>query len=183
MRCLAAIVAFTLLLPSTVLLAQTPSDIEAHPFCKYCNMNRLQYAHGRMLITYDDGSSFGACSIHCAAIDLVLNVDKTPTSILVGDYVTKALIDAETAYWVIGGNRPGVMTRRAKWAFASKADAQRFITFNGGKLASFDAVMRASYEDMQADSKMIRNKRKLRKMQDHPPAPTHPSGAGAAQPW
>jgi copper chaperone NosL len=135
-------------------------DIKKSPSCKYCGMDRQKFAHSRMHIDYDDGTAMGTCSIHCAAIDLSLNIDKTPKMIGVGDYNTKNLIDAEKAFWVIGGNKPGVMTKRAKWAFEKKADAEQFIKDNGGKLASFDEAMKASYEDMYEDSKMIRNKRK-----------------------
>jgi len=35
---------------------------------------------------------------------------------MVGDFGTKKLIDAEKALWVLGGSKPGVMTKRGKWA-------------------------------------------------------------------
>ena len=76
----------------------------------------------------------------------------------------KHLIDAEQAFWVIGGKIPGVMTKQAKWAFAQKEDAEKFIAVNGGTLANFDQAMKAAYEDMYADVKMIREKRKMMKM-------------------
>jgi len=117
-----------------------------------------------MLIIYDDGSELGLCSIHCAAVDLALNIDKTPKSIQVGDYNTKNLIDAEGAIWVIGGQKPGVMTKRAKWAFEKKADAEAFIKTNGGNLSGFEEAIKAAYEDMYTDTKMIREKRKMKKM-------------------
>ena len=82
-----------------------------------------------------------------------------------GDYNTKMLIDAEKATWVIGGNARGVMTRNAKWAFAQKGDAEKFIAQNGGKLATYDDAMKAAYEDMYADTKMIRENRKKRMME------------------
>lgn len=154
-------------LASTTLTAigQDFKDIQQHRTCKYCNMDRRQYAHSRMLIIYTDGTEFGSCSLHCVAVDLALHIDKTPKAILVADYNTKELIDAETAYWVIGGILPGVMTKRAKWAFNNERDAREFINRNGGVLETFDEAMKASYEDMHTDSKMIRNKRKLKKMQ------------------
>jgi copper chaperone NosL len=79
------------------------------------------------------------------------------------------LINAETATWVIGGKKPGVMTKNAKWAFASKADAQKFQMANGGRLAGFDEALDAAYQDLARDTKMIREKRKmmrLKKMQE-----------------
>jgi copper chaperone NosL len=152
-----------LLLSGNFLCAQ--EDIQKAKDCPYCGMNRGQFAHSRMLITYDDGSEVGLCSLHCAAIELSLKLDKTPSSIGVGDYNTKKLIDAEKATWVMGGNKPGVMSKNAKWAFEKKEDAQAFVTGNGGTIASFDQAMKAAYEDMYSDTKMIRDKRKMKKMQ------------------
>ncbi|MEI6153272.1 MAG: nitrous oxide reductase accessory protein NosL [Deltaproteobacteria bacterium] len=139
------------------------ADVDKHKACSYCGMDRGQFAHSRVLITYDNGTEFGACSLHCAAVDLAVNLDKTPKSIQVGDYTTKKLIDAEQAFWVIGGNKPGVMSKRAKWAFENKVDAEAFVKANGGSIATFDEAIKAAYEDMYADTKMIRDKRKMMK--------------------
>jgi len=138
-------------------------DIAKHKSCKYCGMDREKFAFSRVLIEYEDGSTVGACSIHCAAIDLATNIDKTPKTIWVGDYTTKELIDAEKAFWVIGGSKMGVMTKNAKWAFGKSEDAKEFVAANGGEPGAFDQAMKAAYEDMYADTKMIREKRKAMK--------------------
>ena len=98
-----------------------------------------------------------------AAIDLATNIDKTPKVIWVGDYKTKELVDVEKAVWVIGGSKMGVMTKNAKWAFGKSDDAKEFVTANGGNIGTFDQAMKAAYEDMYADTKMIREKRKAMK--------------------
>jgi copper chaperone NosL len=146
-----------------VSLAQ--DDIKKHPSCKYCGMDREKFAYSRFYVEYEGGSTEGTCSIHCAAIDFALNIDKTPKTMSVGDYNTKKLVDAERAVWVIGGNKPGVMTRRAKWAFGNKPDAEKFIAENGGQLATFGQAFKASYEDMYNDTKMIQERRKMRRME------------------
>jgi len=151
-----------ILFVGTYVLAQ--QDIDRHASCKYCGMDRKMFAHSRMLLVYDDGSELGTCSLHCVAVDMALNIDKTPTTIQVADFNTKNLIDAEKAAWVIGGEKPGVMSRRAKWAFEKKADAEAFIQANKGTLADFEAAIKASYEDMYTDTKMIREKRKAKRM-------------------
>ena len=56
------------------------------------------------------------------------------------------------------------MSKRAKWAFGKRDDAELFVKENGGTLATFDEVMKAAYEDMYADMKIIRDKRKMMKM-------------------
>jgi copper chaperone NosL len=140
-------------------------DISAHPNCTYCGMDRAKFAHSRVFIEYEDGSTFGACSLHCAAIDMAVNIHKAPKSILVADYSNKKLIDAESAIWVIGGNQAGVMTARAKWAFEYLADANSFIKNHGGDLASFERAIKTSYEDMYHDTRMIHEKHKMKRME------------------
>ena len=163
-RFLAGWAVILLVLARAAVLAQVTEDLQKYPSCKYCGMDRQKFAHSRMLTEYTDASGFGACSIHCAAVDLAQNIDKTPKAILVADYPTKNLIDAEKAYWVIGGKKPGVMTSRAKWAFADRKAAEAFVKENEGQLASFDDAMKTTYEDMYADTKMIRERRAKRKM-------------------
>jgi copper chaperone NosL len=168
-----AMIALVLSLTLTsVAFAQKAPDVQQHPNCKHCGMDRDQFAHSRFLIEYEDGTSLGVCSIHCAAVDFAMNLDKAPKSMKVGDYGTKKLIDAETAIWVLGGNKPGVMTKRAKWAFEKKEDAETFVKENGGEIVTFDRAMQATYEDMYADTKMIQEKRKAKRA-----GPQQPQGA------
>ena len=163
MRRMFFVVLAVFLLSGTFAFAQ--EDIHKHPSCPLCGMDRAKFSQSRMLIEYEDGTSFGACSLHCAAVELATNIDKTPKMIWVGDYYSKQLIDAEKAVWIIGGSKSGVMTKRAKWAFEKKADADRFVAENGGAFISFDQAIKSAYEDMYQDTKMIRDKRKMMKME------------------
>ncbi|OHB27571.1 MAG: NosL family protein [Desulfuromonadaceae bacterium GWC2_58_13] len=153
-----------ILLVSPLVWAEMMEDVTQHSSCSYCGMHREKFAHSRMLISYEDGTQVGLCSIRCAAVDLANNIDKTPTTIQVGDYQTRKLIDAQMATWVLGGNQPGVMTKRAKWAFETKEAAEQFIKENGGETIDFEAAMEASYNDMYNDTRMIREKRKKMRM-------------------
>jgi len=134
------------------------ADVQKCPDCHYCGMNRQTFAYSRMLVRYNDDSAVGTCSLNCTAIDLVVNFKNTPVSFQVGDYQTKNLIDADKAVWVIGGKKQGVMTERAKWAFADKKSARAFIKENGGKLANFEEVMRLAFEDLYLDTKKTRER-------------------------
>lgn len=116
-------------------------SIEGPKSCTKCGMDRVMFSRSRMLVTYGDGTSAGVCSIHCAAADLQHNKNKQVGSLKVGDYVTKQLLDAKTATWVIGGKQRGVMTATPKWAFAKPEDARRFINENGGTVNSFDQAL------------------------------------------
>lgn len=143
---------------------QVKEDIAAHKSCVYCGMDRGTYDYSRMVIEYDDGTTVPLCSIHCAAVDLANKIDKAPKSIMVGDFNTKNLIDAEKASWVVGGNKQGVMTKRGKWAFENKSDAENFIKVNQGSMASFEEAMKMAYEDMSDDTRAIRERRKMKRM-------------------
>lgn len=162
MKRMLSVLMFCLSLCAVVAFAA--DKVESPDSCTYCGMDRTKFAHSRMLVEYDDKTSAGTCSLHCMAVELANNIDKTPLSIKVADFSTKKLIDAETAIWVIGGDKPGVMTSRAKWAFGDKSAAEAFIKTGKGTLGTFDDAIKSAYEDMYKDTKMIRNKRKMMKM-------------------
>ncbi len=159
------VILFTLFFGSGPLFSADLSDTHEHSSCSYCGMNRVKFAHSRMLIEYTDGTAIGTCSLHCAAIELAQSIDKRLTSVKVSDMETQDLILVDQAFWVIGGDKPGVMTSRAKWAFKSKASAQQFIAKRGGELVSFEEAIRGAYEDMYKDTQMIRKKRNAKPMQ------------------
>jgi len=132
--------------------------------CHYCGMKKAMFAHSWVTVERENGSVVGVCSVHCAAIDMALNIDKPAKNITVGDYNNKKPIGADTAYWVIGGNKMGVMTTNAKWAFESKDSADDFIKQNGERPTTFEEMMRAAFEDMYEDTLMIQKKRKMMRM-------------------
>ncbi len=143
-------------------------DVKIAPTCIHCGMDRIKYAHSRMFVTYDDGRKVGVCSLHCLAIDLAANVGRTPVAIEAGDYISRKLIDAETAFWVIGGSKPGVMTKVGKWAFASKVYADKFIRERGGVLATFDEALKAAYDSLHEDTTAARERKTTPTKEDAP---------------
>ena len=159
---LAAAFALTAMTAATA-FAQPVDDTKAMPSCPHCGMDREKFAVSRMAIDYDDGKSVGLCSLHCVAVDLAVTIDKAPTAIWVADLPSKKLVNAETAVWVLGGSKSGVMTSRAKWAFADKATAEAFVKENGGSIVGFEDAMKAAYEDLYKDNKAIRERRKAMK--------------------
>ena len=162
-------IALTVLLTGMLslwLLMQAGVAFSETGVCLHCGMKKSAYGHSWVVISYGDGSSVGVCSIHCGAIEMALHTNKEVTGITVGDYTSHKQIDAEKAYWVIGGDKPGVMTIQAKWAFETEKTANQFIRLHGGRRSDFGAVMRAAFEDMYRDTLMIRKKRKLMRLQD-----------------
>lgn len=144
--------------------AAPKDDIRQVAACPFCGMDREKFAHSRVFIQYDDGSVLGTCSIHCAAADIAVHLDKTPLSVWVGDYHGRNLIDAEKAFWVLGGKKMGVMTKRAKWAFATEESADQFTKIEGGEVVPFEKAIQAAYADMYEDTRMIRERRKAKRM-------------------
>jgi copper chaperone NosL len=146
---LVIIVLFTLAGRSA--LAQ--SDIDSHRDCANCGMDRKAYGFSRMLIQFEDGTEIGVCSLHCALMEIDAHQGRKVKVLLVADRNTRTLIDAEKAVWVLGGKKNGVMTKRAKWAFASKDAADKFIAAYGGKIASWDEALAAAREDLAKEAR------------------------------
>jgi nitrous oxide reductase accessory protein NosL len=117
--------------------------VEEPAKCQVCGMDRTVFSASRVLVTFADGKTVGTCSINCAH-EAAAHAPGKITAIRVADYVSKKLIDAKKAAWVIGGSKPGVMSATAKWAFADKAAAKRFVTENGGKVATFAEAWKAA---------------------------------------
>jgi copper chaperone NosL len=138
-------VAMLLSLFSLSVFADT--DIDQHRDCKHCGMDRKAFGYSRMLVEYKDGKNVGTCSLHCVVTELNSNKSGEVISFKVADRNTRQLIDAEKAVWVIGGSKRGVMTMRAKWAFATRDAAQLFVDDYGGTIATWSEALAAAKED------------------------------------
>jgi nitrous oxide reductase accessory protein NosL len=134
-------------------------DVEKIPSCQYCGMDREKFAPTRMLIEYENGTTIGTCSIHCAAVDLAQSFGKAVKAIRAADYRSGKLVDAEKAVWVVGAGVPGVMAAKSRVAFADKAAAEAFRKEKGGEIADFEAAITSTYCDMWTDTQGIRARR------------------------
>ena len=151
----------------TASFAGAMDTVEGPTSCKQCGMNRTAFARSRMLIIYVDKTIVGVCSLHCAAAELQHNRIKQVGSLMVADYSTKELIDANKAIWVVGGKKEGVMTALAKWAFARQEEARRFVEENVGIVKSFEQAMKSATmevmdqaaEERAAESELLRELR------------------------
>ncbi len=147
----------TLLLFGVILFlsaaAVAADDIEQHRSCAQCGMDRKAYGYSRMVIQYEDGSTAGVCSLHCAVLELGSHPDKSVKGIFVADRSTRMLIDAKQAVWVIGGSKRGVMTQVPKWAFETQASAADFVKPYGGKIVTWEETMTAAKEEIAKTKK------------------------------
>lgn len=124
--------------------ASAQDDIERHRACARCGMDRKAFGYARMLIRYQDGTTVGVCSLYCAVVELDKKPARQAKSLLVADRDTRKLIDAETATWVLGGRKRGVMTTRPKWAFAARTAAETFVKANGGEIVPWSRALEAA---------------------------------------
>jgi nitrous oxide reductase accessory protein NosL len=136
-------------------------DQHDHPSCKHCGMDRTKFAHSRMLVAYQDGEQVGTCSLHCTIRELNGSGGRRLKAIMVADYDTHKLLLSDEAIWVAGGDKQGVMTMRAKWAFATPEAARTFVTEHGGAVTTAEQAMQAGSDDMARDmERMKRMKQK-----------------------
>lgn len=131
-------------------------DTKNQSACKFCGMDRQRLAKSRMLVEYEGLPPQATCSLHCAAVEIASASSRRPKSIMVGDFITMEMIDAEKAHWVIGGNKTGVMTKTGTWAFNQRGDAERFVQENGGKIGDFVEALGAVYDDIEDNIRRTR---------------------------
>jgi nitrous oxide reductase accessory protein NosL len=136
---LTASIVCSLLSGGNITAQETP--LEAPAACDKCGMDRTKFAQSRVVVEFEDGSTGGTCSITCASYDVRQKSKKKVKRLLVADYDSRELIDVHEAFWVMGGNKAGVMTKLPKWAFVAKAGADRFIAAYGGQPATWDEVI------------------------------------------
>lgn len=139
--------AAAMLLSLLTMTAIAESDLDQHRDCAHCGMDRKAYGYSRMLVEYKDGKKVGTCSLHCVITELNSAKGSEVLSIKVADRNTQKLIEADKAVWTIGGRKRGVMTTRAKWAFAAKTDAQKFVATYGGTIGTWSEAMQAAKDD------------------------------------
>ena len=141
----------TMVMALIALAALAGDDIDAHRDCELCGMDRKAYGFSRMLISYEDGTETGVCSLHCAVIELEAKKDRPVKALLIADRGDRMLTPAESAVWVMGGTKRGVMTQRPKWAFKTKSAAEAFIAEYGGHIVNWAEALAAAREDIAGE--------------------------------
>jgi len=89
-------------------LAWSTQDAWAQRWCGLCAMDLQKFRLTKYILTMADGSQKYTCSIHCAAI--ILGKQKVK-DVKVADYLTGDMIDARTAFYLVGSDIKGVMSK------------------------------------------------------------------------
>lgn len=119
-------------------------------YCPICGMSLTQYyktSHGVFL---DNGVAKQYCSIRCLAVDFP-TIEPHLAKIMVSDVTSEKLIDAQSAFYVIGSKVAGTMSMVSKLAFAKEADAKMFAQENGGEVVNFDKAFIKANSSLSED--------------------------------
>jgi len=119
-------------------------------WCAICGMN-LKMFYKTSYIAGDKQY----CSVRCLVADNIKNHNIDFNKVEVIDVKTQKPILAKDAIFVVGSDVKGTMSRVSKLAFSSKADAEEFIKAHGGKVATFDEVLKMAKDTLIKDTKMV----------------------------
>lgn len=139
-------------------LVWSSQDVSAQRWCDLCAMDLQKYRLTKYILTLEDGDKKYTCSIHCAAI--ILGKQKV-ADVRAANYLTGDMINAGKAYYLVGSDIKGVMSKVSKLAFADKTEAAGFRQEHGGELTDFKGALNAVNLDMDKDIKMLREKVKM----------------------
>jgi len=123
------------------ILLQTSKDKK---YCAKCGMDLAKFYKTNH--TAKIGSKvYQYCSIHCLEEHLGEGVTlKNPQVV---NLSSLKFIDVKDAYYVVGSNKRGTMSRVSKYAFAKLADAKKFQVKNGGKIMRFKGALQEAKKD------------------------------------
>jgi len=126
-------------------------------WCGVCGMNLKMFYKTSYIA---DNRQY--CSVRCLVADMQkekINLD----TVKVIDVNTQKPILAKDAFFVIGSDVKGTMSRVSKLAFGSKMDAKDFIKVHGGELTDFKTVLAKAKSSLKKDTMMVKRK-KVKKM-------------------
>lgn len=149
-RSLAPLLALALVASLSAQVRSARPDIQEHPECALCGMDREQFADTRHLLEYADGTKVGTCSIRCAAVRMVGGGFPAPSRVLGADLSGRGpvppLRDVGYLTYALDPTKRGTMSPRSKLAFLNRADAEKGLG-EGGRLIGFaEAVKEALSE-------------------------------------
>ncbi len=130
-------------------------------WCPNCGMSLVMFYKTSHYAVLEDGSKAQFCSMHCLAdtyhhgkyhgkkVKEISGIDSASLK----PYPVKDL------NYIVGSKVKGTMTKRSKYAFKSKDDANKFMSENGGQIVNFEKAFAMAKEDLAADNKMVGMKR------------------------
>ncbi len=139
--------------PSEATLVQTN---KTKKFCPICGMTLPMFYKTNHSATHNEEAK-QYCSIHCVVEDREINKSDLK-DIKVVDVTSLKFISADKATYVVGSKKKGTMSMVSKYAFANKADADKFAKEFGGKTMNYSEAYAEAKKDFPKDSMMITKK-------------------------
>lgn len=127
-------------------------------WCPVCGMSISGYYKTSHASKLHNGEDRQYCSMRCLAVDMQNNEIHTD-SIMVVDAASQKLIPAKSAFYVVGSDIRGTMTRVSKIAFADKETAEDFSIEHGGDIVDFDEALKTAQDSLEADMAMVQKKK------------------------
>ncbi|MCK9473121.1 nitrous oxide reductase accessory protein NosL [Sulfurimonas sp.] len=125
-------------------------------WCPVCGMKIGMFYKTSHASKIHDDKQRQYCSIRCLAVDMKehdINLD----DIKVVDVTSQKLIDANSAFYVVGSDVQGTMTKVSKLAFADKKAAEAFSDEHGGKIVDFKTTLKMAQDSLSSDIQMVQN--------------------------
>ncbi|MFT7005073.1 MAG: copper chaperone NosL [Sulfurimonas sp.] len=129
-------------------------------WCPVCGMNLKMFYKTSYTAKLLNKTQRQYCSMRCLVADMKeYGIDLN--SIQVVDASTQKIIDAKSAFYVLGSKVNGTMSQTSKLAFASEDEAVKFVKNYRGKIVSFDEALNSAKESLSSDDDMAqKNKSK-----------------------
>lgn len=127
-------------------------------WCAICGMNLKMFYKTSHAATFTDGTKRQYCSIRCLVMDMNNN-NIDIASIQVVDAKTEKLIDAKSAFYLVGSKIKGTMTQVSKLAFYSQLDAVEFQKKYQGKIVDFSEALKIAQKSLNTDIMMVTKKK------------------------
>jgi len=131
---------------------------KAKKWCEVCGMNLGKFCKTNHAVVLKDGTKKQFCSMHCLAVEYPKLKDKID-KILVIDAKTQKFIPANQAYYVVGSEIPGTMSRESKIAFSTLEDAQAFQKKYGGEIMRFEELFKHQLQKVEKENYWLSKKK------------------------
>jgi nitrous oxide reductase accessory protein NosL len=115
--------------------------------CFICGMDLVKFYKTSHAATDSSGKVHQYCSLHCLADHLSKGAELENPQVV--DVTSLKLIPVQEAYYVVGGKKPGTMSKVSKYAFKSIEDAKKFQAENGGKIVDFYSAWQEAKKDFK----------------------------------
>lgn len=114
--------------------------------CIICGMDLVKFYKTSYSATYNE-KEHQYCSLHCLSDHLGEGIElKNPKVV---DVTTLKLIPVLDAYYVVGSEKKGTMSKVSKYAFSSLKAAEIFQSKYGGEIMDFYGALEQAKEDFK----------------------------------